>query len=103
MKASAFYADITAQETTQVSELEQVIELGWILQGNLLLIPSPMASWLQNGRSDDDVRGMGIFFRGFEYSCEEKRIFTFLWNAWRGRRTGRRRQGGRKWRKRVEK
>jgi len=64
MKTSAFYADITAQETTQVSELEQVIELDWILQGNLLLIPSPMASWLQNGRSDDDVRGMGIFFVG---------------------------------------
>jgi len=46
--------------------------------------------------------GAWVLFRGFEYSCEEKRIFTFMWNACRGRRTGRRRQGGRKWRKHIE-
>lgn len=37
MKTSAFYSDITVQATTQISELEQVVELVWILQGNLLL------------------------------------------------------------------
>jgi hypothetical protein len=34
-----------AQET-EVSESEPVIELAWILQGNLLLVPSPVACWL---------------------------------------------------------
>lgn len=60
VKTSAFYTDITAQETTQFSELEQMVELVWTLQGNHLLIPSPVASWFQNGRGDDVVRSVGI-------------------------------------------
>jgi hypothetical protein len=44
VKTSVFYTDITAQETTQVPELEQMVELVWILQGNNLFIPSPVAS-----------------------------------------------------------
>jgi len=39
MKTSAFYTDITAQTIAQVSELEQVVEIVWILQGNPLLSP----------------------------------------------------------------
>lgn len=39
----AFRTDITAQET-KVSELEQVVELVCSLQGNPLLVSSPVTS-----------------------------------------------------------